>query len=52
MRFEFTFDDVTSIVSDSAVYCIFKDVLSAVYPKAVHVLCLAHIVNLSAEVFH
>ena len=28
------------------------NVLSAVYPKSVHVLCLAHIVNLAAEIFH
>ena len=49
-----TFHNVISVVSDSAAYCkkAFKDVLSAVYPKSVHVLCLAHIVNLSAEVIH
>ena len=48
------FENVTSIVSDSAAYCkkAYRDVLSAVYPNSVHVLCLAHIVNLAAEVFH
>ena len=48
------FQNVTSIVSDSAAYCnkAYKDVLSTVYPKSVHVLCLTHIVNLVAEVFY
>ena len=41
-------------VSDSASYCkkAYKDVLSAVYPTSVHMLCLAHIVNLAAEISH
>ena len=48
------FDHVLSIVSDSAAYCkkAFKDVLSAVYPNSLHVRCIAHIVNLAAEIFH
>lgn len=48
------FDQVVSVVSDSAAYCkkAYRDVLSAVYPNSVHVCCLAHIVNLAAEVFH
>ena len=47
-------ENVISIVSDSATYCkkAYRDVLSAVYPKSVHVLCLAHIVKLVAEVLH
>ena len=52
-EFGITFHNIISIVSDIATYCMkaFKDVLSAVYPKSVHILCLAHIVNLSAEDF-
>ena len=33
-------------------YFFYEDVPSAVNLKPVHALCLAHIVNLSAEVFH
>ena len=49
-----TFEQITAVVSDSAAYCkkAYRDVLSAVFPNSVHVLCLAHIVNLVAEVFH
>ena len=49
-----SFQNVTSIVSDSASYCkkAYRDVLSSVYPKSVHILCLAHIVNLAAEIFN
>ena len=48
------FDHVICIVSDSAAYCkkAYRDVLSAVYPNSVHVLCTTHIVNLASEVFH
>ena len=48
------FDNVMAIVSDSATYCkkAYRDVLSVVFSQSVHVLCLAHIVNLAAEVFH
>ena len=48
-----TFEQITAVVSDSAAYCkkAYRDVLSAVFPNSVHVLCLAHIVNLVAEVF-
>ena len=48
------FDNVMAIVSDSAAYCkkAYRDILSVVFPKSTHVLCLAHIVNLAAEVFH
>lgn len=47
------FERVIAFVSDSAAYCkkAFRDVLSVVFSNATHVLCLAHIVNLAAEVF-
>ena len=49
-----SYQNVTSIVTDSAAYCkkAYKEVLSAVFPELAHVLCLAHVVNLAAEVFH
>ena len=49
-----SFDDVIAIVSDSAAYWkkAYRDVLTVVFPKSTHILCLAHIVNLAAEVFH
>ena len=42
-----------AIVSDSAAYCkkAYRDVLSVVFTKSTHVLCLAHVVNLAAEIF-
>ena len=42
-----------AIVSDSAAYCkkAYRDVLSVVFTKSTHILCLAHVVNLAAEVF-
>lgn len=48
------FNQVISIVSDNASYCkkAFKDVLSAVYPNSLQVLCIAHVVNLVSEVLH
>ena len=44
------FSQVISVVSDSAAYCkkAYRDVLSAVFSNSLHVLCLAHIVNLTA----
>ena len=44
------FNNVISIVSDSAAYCkkACRDVLSVVYPNSLH----AHIVKLASEVFH
>ena len=41
------------MVTDSAAYCkkAYRDILSAVFPNPTHVLCLAHIVNLAADVF-
>lgn len=47
------FTDVTAFVSDSAAYCkkAFREVLSAVFPNAIHVLCLAHVLNLAGDVF-
>ena len=48
------FEDVMAIVSDSAAYCkkAYREVLSAVFAQSTHILCLAHIVNLAAEIFH
>ena len=41
-----------AIVSDSAAYCkkAYREVLSAVFPQSTHILCLAHIVNLAADI--
>ena len=49
-----SFNQVHGVVTDSAAYCkkAVRDVLSAVLPNSTHVLCLAHIVNLAADVFH
>ena len=46
------FSQITVVVSVSAAYCkmAYREVLSAVFPNSVHVLCLAHIVDLAAEV--
>ena len=43
-----------SFLTALPIYCkkAYRDVLSAIYPNSVHILCLAHIVNLAAEVFH
>ena len=40
-------------VTDSTAYCkkTYRDILSAVFPNSTHVLSLAHIVNLAADVF-
>ena len=48
------FSHITTVVSVSAAHCkkAYREVLSAVLLNSVHVLCLAHIVNLAAEVFH
>ena len=48
------FNCIISIVTDNASYCkkAYQNVLSAVYPNSLHVLCIAHIVNLVSEVFH
>lgn len=50
---ELPYDRIRAVVSDSAAYCkkAYREVLSAVFPQSTHVLCLAHIVNLAAEVF-
>ena len=47
------FNQVHAVVSDSAAYCkkAVREVLSAVLPNSIHVLCLAHIVNLAADIF-
>ena len=48
-----TFNQVYGIVTDNAAYCkkAVRDVLSAVLPNSLHILCLAHIVNLATDVF-
>ena len=48
------FEHVTAIISDSAAYCkkAYREILSVVFSKSVHVRCLAHIVNLVSEIFH
>ena len=48
------YDSVMAVVSDSAAYTIkaYREVLSVVFPKSLHVRYMAHIVNLAAEVFH
>ena len=47
------FKDVLAVVTDSAAYCkkAHREVLSAVFTDSVHVLCLAHIVNLAGDIF-
>ena len=48
------FNNVISAASDSAAYCkkAYRDVLSVVYPNSLHILCIAHIMNLASEVLH
>ena len=50
---ELPYERICGEVSDSAAYCkkAYRDILSAVFPNSTHVLCLAHIVNLAADVF-
>lgn len=50
---EIDFTDVIAFVSDSAAFCkkAFREVLSPIFPNALHVLCLAHILNLAGDVF-
>ena len=47
------YERICGVVSDSAAYCKKdnRDILYAVFPNSTHVLCLAHIVNLAADVF-
>lgn len=47
------FGNVAAIVTDSAAYCkkAFNDVLSSLLPNALHVLCIAHILNLVGDCF-
>ena len=51
---ELPFDRIHAVITDSAAYCkkAYRDVLSAVFPHSIQVLCLAHIVNLASDVFH
>ena len=48
------FDRIHVVITDSAAYCkkAHREVLSAVFSHSIQVVCLAHIVNLAAEVFH
>ena len=48
-----SFNQVHGVVTDSTAYSkkTIKDVLSAVLLHSTHVLCVAHIVNLDADVF-
>ena len=41
-----------AIVSDSAAYYKNCDVSAAVFPNFTHIMCLAHITNLAAEILH
>ena len=50
---ELPYERICGVVTDSAAYCkkAYWDILSTVFPNSTHVLCLAHIVNLAADVF-
>ena len=50
---ELPYERIYGVVTDSAAYCkkAYRDILSTVFPNSTHVLCLAHIVNLAADVF-
>ena len=47
------FNDVVVVNTDSAAYILkaFREVLSVVLPNAVHVTCLAHLMNIVSEAF-
>ena len=47
------YDSVMAVVSDSAAYTIkaYREVLSIIFPKSLHVRCMAHIVNFSSRSF-
>ena len=47
------YERIHAFVTDSAAYCkkAYREVLSPLFPRSIHVLCLAHIVNLAADVF-
>ena len=47
------YNNVVAVVTDGAAYCTkaYREVLSPVFPKSTHILCLAHVVNLGAEIF-
>ena len=51
---EIKFDDIIAFVPDSAAYCkaAHRDVLAPVFSTSLHVLCMAHILNLAGECFH
>ena len=45
---ELPFDRIHAVITDSAAYCkkAYRDVLSAVLPHSIQVLCLAHIIGI------
>lgn len=51
--YNFKFEDIRVFNSDAAAYMqkCFRNVLSAVFPKCVHITCLAHLMNLLGECF-
>ena len=51
--FSIAFNDVVSFNTDSAAYMVkaFKSILSPLYPMAVHITCMAHILNLIGDSF-
>ena len=47
------YERIQGLVTDSAAYCkkAYREVLLPLFPRSTRVLCLAHIVNLAADVF-
>ena len=48
------YEPIHAFITDSAAYYCkkeYREVLSSLFPRSTHVLCLAHIVNLAADVF-
>ena len=47
-------NDILTFVSDNAAYCkkAYNTVLKTLYPRSIHICCLAHILHLVGEVFH
>ena len=47
------YERIHAFVTDSAAYCkkAYREVLSPLFPRSTHLLCLAHIVNLATDVF-
>ena len=49
-----SYNNIVAVVSDSKAYITkaYRDVMSIVFPRSIHVRCMAHIVNLVSEIFH